>query len=73
MLSSPLPVDPEKAENFYASETARIRQADPGFRGAIEVEQSVDEQLALLEKMTIADSGAYLHGTGYDANEPAHL
>ena len=41
-------------------EVNRIRAQDPNFRGAITVEQSVDEQLALLAKVTLAESGSLL-------------
>ena len=63
--------DPEEVEKLYAMGTASIREAAPEFRGPIEVEQSVDEQLALLDKMTVDESGSFLNGTGTDGNDPS--
>ena len=44
----------------------KIRVNRPRFRGAITVEQSVDEQLALLTKVTLAESGTFMHGSEAD-------
>ena len=60
--------DPEEVERLYTMGAAKIREADPEFRGPIEVEQSVEEQLALLNKMTIAESGSFLNSTGTDGD-----
>ena len=62
--------DPAEADAFYESQVAWIRAKHPEFRGAISIETSVNEQMALLEKMTVEQTGQFLHSTGKDANGP---
>ena len=71
VLNSFLRIEPEEVEKAYAEQSALIRENVPEFRGAISVEQSVEEQLALLDGMTIAESGSFLNSTGIDGNDPS--
>ncbi|EJD04866.1 NAD-binding protein [Fomitiporia mediterranea MF3/22] len=59
---------PEELEKVFEKIVAQIRIASPKFAGAITVEQSVNDQLALLERITPADSGSFVHADGSDAN-----
>ena len=61
-------VDPAVVEKIYEGIVAQIKSRNSSFRGTLSIEQSVDEQLALLEKTTIDNSGAFLHSSGTDAN-----
>lgn len=58
----------EETEKFYTNFVAEVRKAAPQYRGALTVEQTVEEQLALLEKVTLEDTGKFLHSSGQDAN-----
>ena len=61
-------VDPAVIDKIYEGMVAEIKREHPYFRGVLSIEQSVDEQLALLEKTTIDESGAFLHSSGTDGN-----
>ena len=54
----------EEVNKFYEGMVAKIREAMPDFEGAITVEESVRDQLALISRVTIADSGSFLERTG---------
>ncbi|KAI0792951.1 NAD-binding protein [Irpex lacteus] len=58
----------EEAEAFYAKRTEINRKINPNFEGAITVEKSAGDILALTEKATIADSGKFVHRDGRDAD-----
>lgn len=58
----------EEAEAFYAKRTEINRKINPNFEGAITVEKSAGDILALIEKATIADSGKFVHRDGRDAD-----
>ena len=60
--------DPAVVEKIYEAYVAETKARHPSFRGILSIEQSVEEQLALLEKTTIDNSGAFLHSSGTDAN-----
>ena len=61
-------IDPAVVDKIYEGVVAKIKARNPRFRNVLSVEQSVEEQLALLEKMTIENSGAFLHSSGTDGN-----
>ncbi|KLO10732.1 NAD-binding protein [Schizopora paradoxa] len=55
---------PEEVEKFFSSEEARIRERYPAFEGAITVEQSVRDQLALISRITVDRSGDFVNRDG---------
>ena len=55
---------PEEVEKFFSSEEARIRERFPAFEGAITVEQSVRDQLALISRITVDRSGDFVNRDG---------
>ena len=67
--SSLLSIAAEEVEKIYQNIEARLRQVNPKYRGALSVEQSVRCQLELLERMTPADTGAFVHENGEDGND----
>jgi len=56
----------EEVDEFFAREEDRIRQGFPQFEGAITVEQSVRDQLSLISKITIDQSGDFVNRDGSD-------
>lgn len=59
----------EVSEPLYNAIVARIRQVKPDYSGVVPVERSVSQQLALFDKITIAETGAFLNRDGTDGNE----
>ncbi|KLO12360.1 NAD-binding protein [Schizopora paradoxa] len=59
----------EKAEAFYAETVRRIRIKTPDFEGAILPEQSVRDQLAIIHKATIEQTGSLLNRRGDNAGD----
>lgn len=53
-------------DEFFGREEARIRQRFPEFEGPITVEQSVHDQLALISRVTIGQSGDFVNRDGSD-------
>ncbi|KAL5498343.1 hypothetical protein ACEPAH_2485 [Sanghuangporus vaninii] len=70
-LIKTMPGPPDVVDKIYEGEIAKLRQINPNF-GFVSVEQSVKDQISLLEKMTPADSGAFVHANGDDANYPSY-
>ncbi|EJD04817.1 short-chain dehydrogenases/reductase [Fomitiporia mediterranea MF3/22] len=60
--------DADEVEKIREGIVARIRTVNPKFSGAATVEQAVNGQLALLERITPADTGAFIRPDGSDAN-----
>jgi len=58
---------PEEVDKFFDGEVARIRKRFPQFEGAITVEQSVRDQLELISRVTIEQSGDFVNRDGSDA------
>ncbi|KAI0088541.1 hypothetical protein BDY19DRAFT_948116 [Irpex rosettiformis] len=58
----------EEVDAAYAIFDRMNREKNPDFEGAITTEQSVSDILALLDKVTIANSGTFVHRDGRDAN-----
>lgn len=54
----------EKADAFYAETVRRIRINTPAFEGAITPEQSVRDQLKLIDKVTIEQTGSFVNRDG---------
>ena len=48
---------------------ARIRKTDPSYTGAVPIEDTVGQQLALFERVMIADTGKFVNRLGSDTNE----
>ncbi|KAL5478782.1 hypothetical protein ACEPAI_2059 [Sanghuangporus weigelae] len=71
-LVKTLPGPPDQVDKIYESLVAQIRQTNPTYPGAISVEQSVKDQLSLLKRITPADTGAFVHANGEDANDPTY-
>ncbi len=46
----------------------KIRARYPHFEGPITVEQSVGDVLALIDRITIAESGSFVHRDGRDGD-----
>ncbi|KAL5498341.1 hypothetical protein ACEPAH_2483 [Sanghuangporus vaninii] len=67
-----LPGPSDQVDKIYDSIVTQIRSANPTYPGAISVEQSVRDQLSLLKRMTPADTGAFVHANGEDANDPTY-
>ncbi|KAI0792952.1 short-chain dehydrogenases/reductase [Irpex lacteus] len=67
-LVKTIPGPKEEVEALYEILTARNRAANPNFEGAITIEQSVGDILALLDKATIAESGTFVNRDGKDAD-----
>jgi len=63
-----MPGTEEEIEKFLGPITARIRQKYPHFEGPITVEQSVHDVLALIDRITIAESGSFVHRDGRDSD-----
>lgn len=61
-------LDPAFVDKTYDMILARVKSKHPDFRRFLTVEQSVDEQLALLAKTTLEQSGSFLHSDGNDGN-----
>ena len=59
----------EEANNIYGHIVTEIRKSIPDHEGAITVEESVRDQLALISRVTIADSGSFVNRKGKDASE----
>ncbi|KAL5478781.1 hypothetical protein ACEPAI_2058 [Sanghuangporus weigelae] len=68
-LIKTMPGPPDVVDKIYEGEIAKLRQINPNF-GFVSVEQSVKDQISLLEKMTPAD--AFVHANGDDANYPSY-
>lgn len=49
--------------------TQKIRSRYPHFEGPITVEQSTKDVLALIDRVTIADSGSFVHRDGRDGDD----
>ena len=58
----------EQMEQMYATITEHIRQRFPEFEGAITPEFSAGGQLALYEKLTMADTGRFVYRDGRDVD-----
>lgn len=63
------PPAPEEVEKFLDHIVSGIRKVDPDFEGAITVEESVRDQLTLISRVTIAESGQFVDRNGRDASE----
>jgi len=61
--------NPDEVDKFFAVEEARIRKGFPQFEGVITVEQSVRDQLELISRVTIGQSGNFVNRYGTDAEE----
>ncbi|KAL5520491.1 hypothetical protein ACEPAG_9715 [Sanghuangporus baumii] len=70
-LIKTMPGPPDVVDKIYEGEMAKLRQKNPNAR-FVSIEQSVKDQISLLEKSTPADSGAFVHANGDDANYPSH-
>ncbi|EJD04868.1 short-chain dehydrogenases/reductase [Fomitiporia mediterranea MF3/22] len=55
-------------DKIYEEMVAQCRIANPNYPGTVTVEQSVNDQLALLGRVTPEQTGAFLHANGDDAN-----
>lgn len=58
----------EIVDKFYETQTEYIRKSFPQFVGAITVEQSINATLALLDRITPAESGVLLDASDEDRN-----
>lgn len=56
-------------EKRLAPNVARIRAVNPNFEGTISTEESARDMLALIERVTIADTGRVVHRDGRDGDE----
>jgi len=57
----------EEVEEFYEQSVKQIRVKNPGFEGAIAPEQSVRDQLDLIHRVTIEQTGGFVNRDGTDA------
>ncbi|KLO10733.1 NAD(P)-binding protein [Schizopora paradoxa] len=64
---------PDEVDKFFAKEEERIRQQFPQFEGSITVEQSVHDQLALISRVTIDQSGAFVNRDGTDLENEGYI
>jgi len=56
----------EEAEAFYEKMEKQIRVKNPGFEGAITPEQCVRDQLDLIHRVTIEQTGGFVNRDGSD-------
>ena len=56
-------------EKRLAPNVARIRAVNPNFEGTISPEESVRDILALVGRLTLAETGRVLHRDGRDGDE----
>ena len=64
---TPTPAE-EEVEKHYKAVVAKIQASEPKFPGVISIDKSVKDQLALLDRLTPADTGRFIHPNGDDAN-----
>ena len=57
---------------IYDDMVAQCRIAEPKFSGTVTVEQSVKDQMALLEKITPSDTNAIVKENGDDVSFPTY-
>jgi len=57
----------EEVEAFYEQTEKQIRVKNPGFEGAISPEKSVGDQLDLIHRVTIKQTGSFINRDGIDA------
>ncbi len=56
----------EEIDKFYDFQTANARKKFPDFEGAVTVDNSVRDQLALFSRITITNTGEFLNRDGTD-------
>ena len=58
----------EEIEKVLEPFTAKIRKGYPNYEGPITVERSVGDMISLIDRITIADSGTFIHRDGRDGD-----
>ena len=65
--------EPEEVDKFFAKEEKRIRRQFPQFEGSITVEESVRDQLALISRVSIEQSGEVVNRDGSDLEVEGYI
>ncbi|KLO16138.1 NAD-binding protein [Schizopora paradoxa] len=63
-----IPGSDEENEKFFKPFVAKIREVYPHFEGPITIERSVEDMISLINRLTIADSGKFIHRDGRDGD-----
>jgi len=63
-----MPGPDEEVDKLLEPFTKKIREGYPDFEGPITVERSVGDMIALIDRITIADSGTFIHRDGRDSD-----